>query len=210
MKDFGVEGVNKLSKSEIFRLANQFSLSQPAIRVDWGIPMLKLKLRSLAIAAAGAVTLLSAQWAMAADKFVSSATGENPAELQDNPAKYFLFHSTGLSADQVRGDLVYCIGLARPILSMRDRMPNTGGLIGALIEGRMAEIDRLRMRNAAMRKCMGLMGYDRYGIPQQEWKALVKQGDIVVDNDGLVDPEVVERMVAFAIGPAPTTGKASQ
>lgn len=133
-----------------------------------------------------------------------------PDESREDPAKFFLFHANGQSADQFRGDLVWCIGMARPIISMRDRMPQQGGLVGALINGRMAEIDRYRMRNAAMRKCMGMQGYDRYQLPQEEWKRLVKDGDIVMDNDGLVDAEVVERMVAFAVAPAPATGKLPQ
>ncbi|MGN6358597.1 MAG: hypothetical protein ACTHLU_14115 [Novosphingobium sp.] len=128
----------------------------------------------------------------------------SPAE-KDDPAKFFLFYKGDISADQVRADLVYCIGQAKPILSFRDQAPNSGGLLGALINGRMAEIDRFRMRNAAMRKCMGLMGYQRYVVAQEFWRATVKNGDIVQDDKGLVDPEVVERMVAFAIGPVPAT-----
>lgn len=154
----------------------------------------------------GAVTALL----LACPVALSAADKPDPAETKDDPAKFFLFHAPGLSADQVRGDLVYCIGMARPILSMRDKMGGQGGLIGGLINGRMAEIDRLRMRNAAMRKCMGSMGYDRYSVPQDEWRKLVKEGDIVLDNDGLVDPEVVENMVAFASGPAPLAGKVAR
>ena len=126
-----------------------------------------------------------------------------PVEKPD-PAKFFLFYGAGLSKDQVRGDLVFCIDQAKDILSMRDRMPATGGLIGALINGRMGEIDRFRMRNAAMRKCMGMMGYARYAVPQTDWKAIVDKGNIVVDDKGKVDIAVIERMVDFATGPKPT------
>lgn len=131
---------------------------------------------------------------------------DEPAAAPD-PAKFFLFHAGEQSADQFRGDIVYCIGLAYPILSMRDRMGSTGGLFGALLNGRMADIDRFRMRNAAMRKCMGLMGYARYEVAEARWNEIVKRGDIVKDNDGLVDPEVIENMVGFATAPAPSSGR---
>ncbi len=135
------------------------------------------------------------------DAAESSAAGD---EIPGDPAKFFLFHKDGAAPDQARGDLVYCIGQARPILSLRDRMPSSGGLIGAMINGRMAEIDRFRMRNAAMRKCMGMVGYDRYLVPEELWKEVVDEGDIVLNDDALVDIDVVERMVAFASGPKPS------
>ncbi len=138
---------------------------------------------------------------------VAPDKGAEEADIKDDPAKFFLFHKAGVAVDQARGDLMYCIAQAQPILSMRDRFGSTGGLLGAAINGRMAEIDRFRMRNAAMRKCMGLIGYDRYAMPQVEWKTLVNDGDIVLDNDGLVSAEVVERMAAYASGPVPATEK---
>lgn len=129
------------------------------------------------------------------------------ASNADDPAKFFLFHTSEMPKDVVRADLFYCIDRAQNIIAARDRFGSGGGLIGALINSRMASIDRFRMRNASMRKCMGLMGYDRYAMPQAEWKVLVKDGDIVVDNKNRIDPEVVERMVDFATGPAPKTEK---
>jgi hypothetical protein len=128
-------------------------------------------------------------------------------EATDDPAKFFLFYGPGLTKDQVRGDYVYCVGQSRNIISFRDRYGSGGGLLGAIINARMAEIDRFRMRNAAMRKCMGMMGYERYQVPQEQWKALVKDGDIVLGNDNRVDPEIIENMVNFATGPKPTTEK---
>lgn len=138
---------------------------------------------------------------------VAQASAKAPVVEKDDPAKFFLFHKGGLSPEQVRADLIYCIGQAKPILSFRDRTPDSGGLLGALLNGRMADIDRFRMRNAAMRKCMGLMGYERYAVDQQFWRTTVKNGDIVQDDNGLVDAEVVERMVTFATGPTPTTAR---
>jgi len=136
----------------------------------------------------------------------ANAAVDQPAAVApeaDDPAKFFLFHLDGVSADIARGDLVYCIGQAKLILSMRDRTGGGGGLLGALLNARMAEIDRFRMRNASMRKCMGLHGYARYKVPQTEWKTMLKEGDIVLDNKGAVDPEVIDRMAAFASGPTP-------
>lgn len=135
-----------------------------------------------------------------------AAIAATPAEDKlGDEAKFFVFHAGEQSADQFRGDLVYCIEQAYPILSLRDRAPSGGGLLGALLNSRMAEIDRFRMRNAAMRKCMGQYGYARYALPETQWKALVKEGDIVRGNNGRVDPAVVENMVAFATGPVPAT-----
>lgn len=154
------------------------------------------------------LTLMAASvWLAATATTAIAAKPAEPAPEMDDPAKFFLFHAGDQSADQFRGDLVYCIGQAYPILSMRDRMPSTGGIFGALLEGRMAEIDRFRMRNAAMRKCMGGFGYARFQVPQDRWNEIVKNGDIVRDNDQLVDAEVVENMVGFATAAAPSSGR---
>jgi hypothetical protein len=127
------------------------------------------------------------------------------AEGADDQAKFFVFHGQGVTFEQARADYYYCISQAQPIISLRDRMGDSGGLLGALINGRMAEIDRLRMRNAAMRQCMHLIGYDRYRMPQAAWNAMVNEGDIVLSNAHQVDPVVVDRLAHFASGPTPTT-----
>lgn len=151
-----------------------------------------------------AASLAAAPIALAAETKAEKPKDDAMAEdIPGDPAKFFLFHLEGVTADQARGDLVYCIGQARPIISLRDRMGSTGGLLGAVINARMGEIDRFRMRNAAMRKCMGMIGYDRYLVPEDMWKVVVNEGDIVLDDNALVDIDVVERMVAFASGPKP-------
>ena len=127
-----------------------------------------------------------------------------PAE-GDDPAKFFLFHLDGVSFETARADYGYCIGQSWRILSLRDKMPSGGGLLGAIINSRMGQIDRFRMRNAAMRKCMGLMGYSRYKVAESDWDALVKKGDIVVANNNEVDLEVVDRLARYASGPTPAT-----
>jgi hypothetical protein len=150
-------------------------------------------------AAAAAVLCVVPPAAHAATEPVAATTPE-----VDDPAKFFLFYMDGVSTNVARADLVYCVGQAKGILSLRDRTGGGGGLLVELINARSAEIDRFRMRNAAMRKCMGLYGYARYKVPQTEWKTLVKEGDIVLDNKGAVDPEVIDRMAAFASGAKPS------
>ena len=163
---------------------------------------MKLKILSVLLCAAWTVTATPS--AFSADKKADVPKDDAIVEeIPGDPAKFFLFHMENVSADQVRGDLVYCIGQARPIIALRDRMGSSGGLLGAVINARMAEIDRFRMRNAAMRKCMGMIGYDRYLVPEDIWKIVVNEGDIVLDDNALVDIDVVERMVAFASGPKP-------
>lgn len=162
-----------------------------------------MKSKLLRAATCAVLVFASTPAAMAADKQAAAVNDEVAGrDMPGDPAKFFLFHKDGISADQARGDIVYCIGQAAPIISMRDKMGHDG-LLGAMIGARMAEIDRFRMRNAAMRKCMGMIGYDRYLVPEVKWKAIVDDGNIVVNDDSLVDIEVVERMVAFATGPKP-------
>lgn len=163
-----------------------------------------MKHKILSALLCAALTVTATPSAFAADKKADAPKDDAIVEeIPGDPAKFFLFHMEGVSADQVRGDLVYCIGQARPIISLRDRMGSSGGLLGAVINARMAEIDRFRMRNAAMRKCMGMIGYDRYLVPEDIWKIVVNEGDIVLDDNALVDIDVIERMVAFASGPKP-------
>jgi hypothetical protein len=151
-------------------------------------------------------TLAAALAALLLSAGPAAAQAQPAGERQDDPAKFFLFHMDGVSYEQARADYVYCIQQARPILSLRDKMGNAGGgLLGAMIGARMGEIDRLRMRNAAMRRCMGLIGYARYFVPEPEWKLLVNEGDIVLADNGQPDPVVIERLARFASGPVPTT-----
>ena len=136
---------------------------------------------------------------------VVAATPAEPAG--EDPSKFFLFHAAGVSIAQARADLSYCIDQAAPVLSMRDRMGSSGGLLGALINARMGSIDRFRMRNAVMRKCMGMLGYDRYQVPQAEWDVIVDKGDIVFDNKDQVNSSTTRRLAEFAAGPVPAGEK---
>lgn len=132
----------------------------------------------------------------------------NAERSGDDPSKFFVFHLEGVSYQQARSDYLYCIAQAQPIRSQRDRMGYAqGGLLGGLINGRMGDIDRFRMRNAAMRQCMGLMGYGRYAMPEPEWNAMVANGNLVVDNHEQVDMAVVERLARYASGPAPASAR---
>lgn len=133
----------------------------------------------------------------------STCLAQTVAPPDEDPSKFFLFHAQGISADTARADFSYCIDQVKGITSYRERIGYGGGLLG----GRMAEIDRLRMRNAGMRKCMHLHGYDRYQVPQTEWRRIVNEGDIVLDNKGQIDPDVIKRMAQFAAGPQPAARK---
>lgn len=164
-----------------------------------------MRLKGLAPALAGALALYGVVAAPAALAQRGKTVAAAPEAVTEDPSKFFMFHLEGISAATARADLTYCVDQAHTILSMRDRNPSGGGLLGALLNGRMAEIDRFRMRTAAMRKCMGLFGYARYQIPAAQWKAMVKEGDMIVDNKGQVDPEVIDRMAAFASGPTPSS-----
>ena len=160
------------------------------------------------LAAAAAAMCVASAAANAAPAKKAPTKAEAAAETEakeDDPAKFFLFHQEGVAFETAKADYSYCIDQSWRILSLRDKMPSGGGLIGALINARMAEIDRFRMRNAAMRKCMGLMGYSRYRIAEGDWDTLVKKGDIVVANNNMVDPEVVDRLARYASGPVPAT-----
>ena len=132
-----------------------------------------------------------------------SWAAEPPTE-GDDPGKFFVFHLPDVPVLTARADLNHCVDMAKDILSMQDRTGNSNGLLGALIGGRMASIDRLRMRNAVLRKCMGLQGYDRYAMPQAAWKAMVNDGDMVLDNQDAVSTTVIARLSKIAAGPQPT------
>lgn len=128
--------------------------------------------------------------------------GAKENEKQDDPAKFFLFHKDGVAEDVARGDILYCVGQSVSVMSSRAKT-QTGGLLAFIINDRLGDIDTLRMRNAAMRKCMGLHGYQRYAIPEVEWNVFVDHGDIVVANDGKASAQVIDRMAAYASGPKP-------
>lgn len=131
------------------------------------------------------------------------------SEKSDDPSKFFLFHHDDVSEDVARGDYLYCIKIARTALSPRAKTQSIG-LLEGLINGRFADVDSFRMRNAVMRKCMALHGYRRYAVAENFWNAIVKGGDIVIGNDGKVDPQVVDALSAFASGTKPETGMIDQ
>lgn len=135
--------------------------------------------------------------------------GAKESEKQDDPAKFFLFHKEGVTEDGARGDILYCVGQSVSVMSSRAKMQGVG-LLGFIINDRLGDIDTLRMRNAAMRKCMGLHGYQRYAIPEVEWKVFVNHGDIVVANDGKASAQVIDRMAVYASGPKPQMGAVAQ
>lgn len=140
----------------------------------------------------------------------SPSMAQQADQLGENPERFFLFHATDVSFEQARADYNYCIDQAKVVRAPRDLSMLDGGLLGNAIGGAIADKDRLRIRNAVMRKCMALHGYARYGVPPAMWNAIVNEGDIVLDNKGQVDPIVTERLAKFASGPQPTGARLVQ
>ena len=118
-------------------------------------------------------------------------------ERDDDPSKFFWFHRAGAGAEIVRADIEYCLAQTSTIQARRNQSTGQGGLIGALVEGViysiMEGVETRRMRDAGMRKCMGLYGYDRYRVAEPEWNAMMRA------------PDAVDRLVGYASGPTPTT-----
>ena len=117
----------------------------------------------------------------------------------DDPSKFFWFHKSDLDPSIARSDISYCLLESLPIEPVRRQGNAGGGLLGALVkgifEGVSMGVERRRLRDAGMRKCMGLFGYARYRMPESNWNAMMRA------------PDVLDRMVAFASGPQPETEK---
>jgi|CXWL01.1.fsa_nt_gi hypothetical protein len=131
-----------------------------------------------------------------ADQKADPAAAAADAE-DDDPSKFFWFHKPGLDASVVRSDISYCLLQSLPIEPVRRQSSGGGGLLGALVEGVIngvsMGVERRRLRDAGMRKCMGLYGYARYRMAEPDWNAMMRA------------PDVLDRMVAFASGGQPET-----
>ena len=133
------------------------------------------------------------------------------ARAEDDPSKFYMFYISGQPKAVVWADWRYCADQASAVLSFNDKIGGGGGgILGALMKDAMASKDRFRMRSAAMRRCMGLLGYDRYAMSEADWRALVGDGDLVIRKDGAVDDARIVKFVEVATGPAPSSGKLPQ
>lgn len=117
---------------------------------------------------------------------------------EDDPSKFFWFNRAGADPAMVRTDIEYC---AVQTSAMAGRVQQNAGasagligaLVGGIINGITQGVEARRMRDAGMRKCMGLYGYDRYFVAEEQWNTMMR-------GEGALD-----RMVAFTAGPKPIT-----
>lgn len=146
----------------------------------------------MAAAAAALLHLAPAPALAAQDAAEAAEKGE-----EDDPSKFFWFHKQGIAPELARTDIEYCAMLAGTIEAKQNPSSGQGGLIGALVEGIMKGVmegvETRRMRDAGMRKCMGLYGYARYQVPEPDWNLMMRADDRV------------ERLTAYASGSSPTT-----
>ncbi len=159
--------------------------------------------RKMVRALAAAALLCAAGGQSVAQDAAAQSGGAQPAaqddrdEDEDDPSKFFWFHGEGVAADTARADIEYCVAQTSTIQARRNPSSGAGGLIGALVEGVvhgiMEGVETRRMRDAGMRKCMGLYGYQRYQVPEPQWNAMMRADD------------AIERLTAYTSGPTPST-----
>jgi hypothetical protein len=136
------------------------------------------------------------QQSFAAAKDDAPPADKRPAK-EDDPSKFFWFHKDGADPVIAENDIRYCFIQTSTIWARQNPSSGQGGLIGALVEGIIKGItegvEARRMRDAGMRKCMGLYGFTRYKVPEPQWNEMMRA------------PDSVKRLTAFATGAAPTT-----
>jgi hypothetical protein len=144
----------------------------------------------------------AAQDAEPKNKAGKVAAADKRNEKEDDPSKFFWFHKTGIDADTAKADIEYCLAQTSTIQAKQNPSSGQGGLIGALVEGIIHSIvenvERRRMHDAGMRKCMGLYGYQRFHVPEPKWNAMMRA------------PDAVDQLTIFASGSAPTTERLPQ
>lgn len=117
---------------------------------------------------------------------------------EGDPSKFFWFNKSGADPATARTDIEYCVIQTSAMAGRVQQNPGASmGLIGALVGGIMNGItqgvESRRMRDAGLRKCMVLYGYQRYRVPEPAWNEMMRADDSV------------ERLVAFTTGPQPAT-----
>lgn len=127
-----------------------------------------------------------------------------PFRSHFDPSRTFWFHRPGIDAATARTDIEYCLLQSSAIYALRRPRQNPVAFtaVEAAVSGvsnrlaRYAEGEEVGpRRDAALRKCMGLYGYDPYYVPELEWIEMMGA------------PDAVERLTAFATGPVPSTRK---
>jgi hypothetical protein len=123
--------------------------------------------------------------------------GGRKGEEEDDPSKFFWFHKAGIDPATAKTDIEYCLAQTSTLQAKRNPSSGQGGLFGALFEGIIHSIienvETRRMRDAGMRKCMGLYGYDRFHVAEPQWNRMMRAEDSV------------DQLTAYASGPTPST-----
>jgi hypothetical protein len=131
-----------------------------------------------------------------------SLAQENSQDDDEDVRKHFWFHREGVTPEAARADIEYCLAQTNNVRAEMKQSSGMYGLMGALIEGAIHSIiegiESRRMRYAAMRMCMGVYGYARYEVPERQWQEMMESDD------------AVDRLTAYASGPAPATERLSR
>jgi hypothetical protein len=150
--------------------------------------------------------------ALAAIACWSTAAFGQAAPSPEELNRYYLFNLQGVSFESAKADYLYCAGQIRDIITYDDlisrdyhsnRIETPGGPLGAVLEALIASGQRRIVHNAAMRRCMAILGYHRYRVGEAEWRALVSGGDITRTGADAAGSDVVDRLARFASGPVP-------
>ncbi len=156
--------------------------------------MKRVRRAALLMLLIGATCAAQVSFAAPADKI---ETADKRNEKIDDPSKFFWFHKANADAAVAENDIRYCFIQTSTIWAKQNPSSGQGGLFGALIEGLIKGItegvEARRMRDAGMRKCMGLYGFTRYKVPEPRWNSMMRATDSV------------KELTAFATGTAPTT-----
>ena len=123
-----------------------------------------------------------------------------PFRSNFDPGRTFWFHKPGIDAATARTDIEYCFLQTSAIYAFKRPRQHYGLAAGVNnVMARYAEQEDVGpRRDAALRKCMGLYGYDSYYVPELQW----------IEMMGATD--AVARLVSFATGPVPSTRKLPQ
>lgn len=147
--------------------------------------------------------LLAGALACVAVAAPASAQGAAPAKTtaaaeEDDPSKFFWFHKPDVTPAVARVDIETCFVQVGAIAGRQQTNPGAsmgliGALVGGVINGITQGVEARRMRDAAMRTCMGLYGYGRYRVAEAEWNAMMRA------------PDALDRLSGFAAGTQPVT-----
>lgn len=124
---------------------------------------------------------------------------------EKNVGQFSIYHIDSVSEDEARGDILYCMGLASPALSMRGKMQGSLalGVVGDLMSAWMAKSPTDRMRGTVMDSCMKKHGYRVYRTDEATWKHLLNVDRVTRIKTQSVDAATVDAMAAFASHPLP-------